>query len=95
MKDPIPPREGTTLPRTTICQRIATRQLGVSRNSVIAAYEALAVDGLVAAREGSGTRVRTARPPRLNPGQLLRDAHYPSEAVRFRDPDGNPICLHR
>jgi hypothetical protein len=26
---------------------------------------------------------------------LLREAHYPADAVRFEDSEGNPIYLHR
>lgn len=71
------------------------RQLGVSRNTVLAAYEALAADGIIAGRTGSGTTVRSAPTPIVDPRRLLRDAHYPADAVRFRDADGNPIYFHR
>jgi DNA-binding FadR family transcriptional regulator len=75
--------------------RALARQLGVSRNSVLAAYEALAAEGLLAGRTGSGTIVRGAPPPRVDGRRILRDAHYPTDAVRLRDPDGNSVYLHR
>ena len=37
--------------------RALARTLGVSRNTVLNAYDALAADALLAARRGSGTRV--------------------------------------
>src|SRR5580698_6898093 len=37
--------------------RALAQRLGVSRNTVLAAYEALASEGLVVGRAGSGTRV--------------------------------------
>jgi DNA-binding GntR family transcriptional regulator len=71
------------------------RQLGISRNTVVTAYEVLADEELIATRRGSGTRVLALRPVPLNPHRLLRDAHYPSSTVRFHDSDGNIICLQR
>jgi DNA-binding GntR family transcriptional regulator len=75
--------------------RALARELGVSRNTVMAAYEALAADGLLATRHGSGTRVRGPIRPKLNANELLRQAHYPSDAATFVDPDGHTIYLHR
>ena len=49
---------GVRLPAT----RALARHLGVSRNSVVAAYELLAVEGHVEARGGSTTSAGTARP---------------------------------
>ena len=85
----LPP--GARLPST----RALSAQLGVSRNTAVAAYDALAQEGLLAGRIGSGTRVRGPRPARIDLRQVLRESHYPAGAVRFRDPDGNPIYLHR
>ena len=70
-------------------------QLGVSRNTVVNAYEALAAEGVIATRIGSGTRVLGVRPARLDPRRLLRDAQYPVDPVRLHDPDGNPVYFHR
>jgi DNA-binding GntR family transcriptional regulator len=79
-----------------------SKRLRISRNTVLGAYEALALEGLIVGRRGSGTRVadglarelpEVAR-PRLNSRRLLRAAHYPMQAARFRDPDGNAIYAH-
>jgi GntR family transcriptional regulator / MocR family aminotransferase len=51
---------GTTLPPT----RALAAQLAISRSVVVEAYRNLAADGYLEARQGSGTRVRSApRPP--------------------------------
>src|SRR3989442_1460947 len=71
------------------------RRLGVSRNSVLGAYEAPAAGGLLAGRTGSGPIVRGAPPSRVDGRRILRDAHYPTDAVRLHDPDGNSVYLHR
>ena len=84
----LPP--GVRLPST----RAMAGQLGVSRNTVVAAYDALAQDGLLSGRIGSGTRVSGPRSARIDLRLVLRESHYPTGAVRFRDPDGNPIYLH-
>ncbi|MGC2777092.1 MAG: PLP-dependent aminotransferase family protein [Bradyrhizobium sp.] len=49
---------GLRLPST----RALAEQLGVRRNAIVAAYEALLSDGLVEARHGAGTYVATALP---------------------------------
>jgi DNA-binding GntR family transcriptional regulator len=85
----LPP--GARLPSS----RALAHELGVSRNTIVHAYETLASEGLVVTRIGSGTRVRGPRRPRLDPRQLLRDAHYPSSSAGFRDPDGNLLNLRR
>ena len=87
----LPP--GGLLPST----RWLARRLGVSRNTVLNAYEALASAGLVDGKIGSGTAVRCCvRPLRLaDPRIILRRSHYPVNAVPLRDPDGNRLYLHR
>lgn len=71
--------------------------LGLSRNTVLTAYEELAADGLLMARAGSATRVgaggRTLPPPDW--GTLLRGSQYPADAFPLRDPDGNTLYFHR
>jgi DNA-binding GntR family transcriptional regulator len=47
---------GSPLPST----RAAARLFGVSRNTVVTAYEILAADELIESATGSGTRVRRA-----------------------------------
>jgi GntR family transcriptional regulator / MocR family aminotransferase len=51
LEGPLEP--GANLPS----QRSLARMLGVSRNTVLYAYEKLRWEGLIAARAGSGTRV--------------------------------------
>jgi GntR family transcriptional regulator / MocR family aminotransferase len=51
---------GTALPAS----RVLSRDLGVARGVVVDAYEQLAAEGYLEARQGSGTRVRATRPPR-------------------------------
>ena len=82
---------GTRLPSS----RALAKQLRISRNTVVNAYDALASEGLLATRIGSGTRVLGIRPAPLDPRQLLRAAHYPANPVRLHDPDGNPVYFHR
>ena len=92
---------GARLPST----RALARTLGVSRNTVLNAYEALVADALLTARKGSGTRVsirsdkiRSFATPIRRPFDLwaaLREAHFPITSARLPDPDGNPLYLHR
>jgi len=42
--------------------RALAKQLGVSRNTVVNAYDALAAEGMLATRIGSGTRMRRCPP---------------------------------
>ena len=84
---------GSALPST----RWLARRWRISRNTILAAFEDLASEGLVAGRTGSGTRVRGVRviPPLPDPRLLLRQSHYPAGAMPFRDPEGNPLYMHR
>jgi GntR family transcriptional regulator/MocR family aminotransferase len=84
---------GAALPSS----RELARRLGVSRNTVITAYEELTAEGLVTGKAGSATRVAGAPPPSAAPGwrEILRAAQFPSRPHAFRDPDGNPLYFHR
>jgi DNA-binding transcriptional regulator YhcF (GntR family) len=92
---------GARLPST----RALARALGVSRNTVLNAYEMLVADALLAARRGSGTQVRVPsdqiRPlatPMRRPFDLwaaLREARFPITSASLRDADGNPLYVHR
>jgi GntR family transcriptional regulator/MocR family aminotransferase len=88
-------REGRSrarLPST----RLLARMLGVSRNTIVTAYEELAADGLIEGRVGSGMVV--ARQPRGPMGgfdahRALREAQYPSRTLAFEDPDGSLLYV--
>jgi GntR family transcriptional regulator/MocR family aminotransferase len=71
--------------------------LGLSRNTVLTAYEELAAEGLLMARAGSATRVCAGGRPLAAPdwGILLRGSQYPADAFQLRDPDGNALYFHR
>jgi GntR family transcriptional regulator/MocR family aminotransferase len=85
--------------------RALAKNLRVSRNVALEAYEILAMEELLSGRVGSGTRVRRETGIALAlPGSsglsaraLLRNSHYPDPAgaIPLRDPDGNYLYLHR
>jgi GntR family transcriptional regulator/MocR family aminotransferase len=74
--------------------RLLCRLLGISRNTVVAAYEELIIAGTAEARPRSGMRaVGVPQTPRFELQEILRAAHYPSQFVTIRDSDGTPIRL--
>jgi GntR family transcriptional regulator/MocR family aminotransferase len=77
--------------------RTMARLLGVSRNTVLAAFDALASDDLLRGEHGAGMRVQSGAPaPEVTwfgLKQVIRAAGYPARVVRLSDPDGNPIYL--
>jgi GntR family transcriptional regulator / MocR family aminotransferase len=87
----LPP--GTALPST----RSLATTLGISRNTVVTAYDELAAEGRVVGRAGSATRVFGRAPARRLPDwrAVLRASQYPTEPVRLTDPDGNALYFHR
>ncbi len=81
---------GTRLPST----RTLARMLGVSRNTVLIAYEILAAEDLIRSERGSGARVNNWAPVALpTMAKLLYDARYPECITLLCDPDGNPLYL--
>jgi GntR family transcriptional regulator/MocR family aminotransferase len=87
----LPP--GTTLPST----RALALTLGVSRNTVITAYDELTAEGRIVGQPGSATRV-FGRPSasRLPDWRaIVRSSQYPTDPVRLSDPDGNALYFHR
>jgi DNA-binding transcriptional regulator YhcF (GntR family) len=84
--------DGARLPST----RVFAPLLGVSRNTVLAAYDELAASGLIEARRGSGTRVprqaRVSAGP-LTPFQVLREAQYPARTIGLLDMDGGSLYV--
>ena len=82
--------EGLRLPSS----RTLARLLGVSRNTVLTAYDELAADGLIAGRRGAAMFVATARKAgAVDLRRLLRDAQYPARTLSIGDADGNVIDL--
>ena len=82
--------EGTRLPSS----RSLARALGVSRNTVIAAYEELAARGFVRSRRGAA--IYACVPPATHGFDLrrvTREAQYPSRWLVLRDEDGNSIYI--
>jgi len=73
--------------------RVMARLLGVSRNTVLAAYEDLAADGLVQGKRGAGMRVSGTASTPVGLRHVIRAARYPVRAVGVADPDGNPLYI--
>ena len=73
-------RSGARLPAS----RDMAQQLRVSRNTVIAAYEQLRVEGYVHARVGSGTYVSEVEPARTRPPRVVPVAAPTRYAERLR-----------
>lgn len=71
---------GERLPST----RALSRALGVSRNTVIAAYDELVADCLIDGRRGAGMRVAS--------GESAARIRA-KRAVRVADPDGTPLAI--
>jgi DNA-binding transcriptional regulator YhcF (GntR family) len=78
----------TRLPST----RTWAALLGVSRNTVLAAYEELAADGLVEGAHGAGMFIRAGF--QLRTSSLIRAAHFPERTALLPDPDGNPLYIN-
>jgi DNA-binding transcriptional regulator YhcF (GntR family) len=76
--------------------RLLARLLGVSRNTVMTAYDDLVAAGLIHGRRGAGMVVvadRAGGIPPLDPKRLLRQAQYPARTLRVIDPDGAELYL--
>lgn len=81
---------GATLPSS----RALARALGVSRNTVLTAYDELKAGGLIIGRRGAGMRVGPgAGPKAIDVRRVLREAQYPARTFVVHDPDGNPIVI--
>jgi len=75
--------------------RVMAKILGVSRNTVLAAYDDLAADGLALGERGAGMRV-AAGPVMTLLGlrQVIRAAGYPARVLALADPDGNHLLIN-
>ena len=70
--------------------------LGVSRNTVLTAYDELTAAGLIRGCRGAGMLVAAVQPLGIHPFDprlVLRDAHYPARTLQIIDPDGTPLYL--
>ncbi len=87
-------RREARLPST----RMLAKLLGLSRNTVLAAYDNLAADDLIRGERGSGMRVNVGSGltgmRALGLRRVIREARYPAHTVSVEDPDGNPIWLN-
>ena len=82
--------DGARLPSS----RLLAKLLGVSRNTVLTAYEELVADGLISGRRGAAMLVTRRPTPLPDVFRLLRDAQYPSRTVTITDPDGTELYLN-
>jgi len=88
-------RRGTMTPSRLPSSRTLARLLGVSRNTVLTAFDELAAEGLIQGRRGAATVVTTHRAadvPDLR--QLLRDAQYPARTIAISDSDETELYLN-
>lgn len=82
---------GSRLPST----RVLARLLGVSRNTVLSAYDELVASGLVRGRRGAGMMVaaRSQGLAQFDPRLVLKEAQYPARTLPVFDPDGAELYL--
>jgi GntR family transcriptional regulator/MocR family aminotransferase len=81
--------DGARLPST----RTLAPLLGISRNTVLSAYDELIALGLIEARRGSGTHVPGTSSGSFATLSLLRAAQYPGRTLHVLDMDGGSIYL--
>lgn len=77
--------------------RVLAKLLCVSRNTVLAAYEELIADGLIAGHRGAATivqaRERTDAPVQIKMDRVLREAAFPARTLPIEDRDGNTLYI--
>src|SRR5262249_20094006 len=74
--------------------RWLARLLGVSRNTMLAAYDVLAAKGRLRGGRGSGMRGTRAASGPLALHRAIRESGYPARTLGLRDPDGNPLYIN-
>jgi DNA-binding GntR family transcriptional regulator len=76
--------------------RVMARLLGVSRNTVMTAYDDLVAAGLIHGRRGAGMLI-AAKPftgaSMFDPQRILRQGQYPAKTMSIVDPDGALLYL--
>jgi DNA-binding transcriptional regulator YhcF (GntR family) len=88
-------RDGTAAGARLPSSRVLARLLGVSRNTVLTAYDELVAGGLIAGRRGAAMVVATRHAVGAPDVQrLLREAQYPDRTISICDPDGAVIELN-
>jgi len=77
--------------------RTMARLLGVSRNTVLAAYDELVAEDLIRGERGAGMRVnRGSTVPDVTLfglRQVVEAANYPARVLALEDPDGNSLYI--
>jgi DNA-binding GntR family transcriptional regulator len=77
--------------------RVLAKMLQISRNTVLAAYDDLAADGLISGRTGAGMQIKgsTSGPGVTLYGlhHIIRAANYPARVLGVADPDGNSLYI--
>jgi DNA-binding GntR family transcriptional regulator len=72
--------------------RALARFYGVSRNTVMTAYDELAAAGPIQESQGAGTLVRRGGPHPFDLRLVMHDAQHPARTLSI-DADGNPSSL--
>ena len=80
---------GATLPSS----RALARALGVSRNTVLTAYDELRARGLIAGRRGAGMRIVAMGMGGFDLRRLVRETQFPARRIIVKDPDGNALYV--
>jgi len=88
--------DGDYLPST----RLMAKHLGISRNTVLQAYEELVAVGLIVGVPGSGMRVCQGTEvvptaiPSVELQRIVRAARFPARIISLTDQDGNPLYFN-